>query len=102
MGAIQQSVNQIEKGIVSLASENAIETQELKKQELSYKKDVLKLKQDKLNAKRAAFEKSLERRKHAMERVSKAKKVNEEVSSYTQSLLAEAKKKREARTKING
>ena len=74
----------------------------LKNKDLDLKESAMKLKEDKLKVKRAAFEKSLERKEHAMNRVKQGKQLSESQKRDIESLLAEAQRKREARAKLNG
>lgn len=74
----------------------------LKNKNLDIKESALKLQQDKIEAKRAAFEKSLERKQHAMNRVKNGKELSAQQKTDIEALLAEAKRKREARARVNG
>ncbi|MBO7693181.1 MAG: hypothetical protein J6T10_11185 [Methanobrevibacter sp.] len=105
---IQSSTNKVLKDLGVLAQEREQENLQLDKEVTAYKKDVLKyrrsaleLQNAKLAEKKAAFEKSLERRKHALERVQNARKILEQKNTEIEKLLAEAKAKREARAKLD-
>ena len=105
---IQSSTNKVLKDLGVLAQEKEQENLQLDKEVTAYKRDVLKyrksaleLQNAKLAEKKAAFEKSLERRKHALERVQNARKILEQKNTEIEKLLAEAKAKREARAKLD-
>ena len=68
-----------------------------KRKQLAYKQANLSLKEKQLDAKRAAFERSMERKRHSLDRVTNGKALN----SYQQELLLEAKRKREERMKLH-
>lgn len=101
---MQSAVNKVIKDISTLTEEKDSEELKLqqetaayKRQQLAYKKANLELKTNQLDAKRAAFERSMERKKHALDRVTNGKNLN----SYQQELLKEAKRKREERMKLH-
>lgn len=116
MAGIQSATNEVIKDFAALANERDAEQLQFEKENAAYKRDVLafkkskleskksalQLQNDKLREKRAAFEKSLERKKHALNRVEKAKEVTDAKKADIEMLLAEARKKREARARING
>lgn len=101
---IQSEVNKVIKDVNVLTGERNTEELQLQKEiaaskrkQLAYKQANLSLKEKQLDAKRAAFERSMERKKHSLDRVANGKALN----SYQQDLLQEAKRKREERMKIH-